>query len=120
MPLVDLTRVARCLNFGPNLHPHTCTFVYVSSEEYGVCAYAQTCLSLRCSKIRYSTSFMCWLIYFFLQALYLDSITTHHWLIQGCSAVTGENLFVGNDWTIDDIASRIFTMTKNLHVDEDF
>ena len=47
---------------------------------------------------------------FFLQALDLDSITTHHWLIQGCSAVTGENLLLGIDWIIDDIASRIFTM----------
>ncbi|WAR20026.1 ARL2-like protein [Mya arenaria] len=40
----------------------------------------------------------------------LDEITTHHWLIQGCSAVTGENLLEGIDWIIDDIASRIFTM----------
>ena len=53
---------------------------------------------------------------FFLQALDLDSITTHHWLIQGCSAVTGENLLLGIDWIIDDIASRIFSMTKNLHL----
>lgn len=44
------------------------------------------------------------------QALDLDSITTHHWLIQDCSAVTGENLLKGIDWVIDDIASRIFTM----------
>jgi len=45
-----------------------------------------------------------------VQALDLDSIQTHHWLIQDCSAVTGENLLVGIDWVIDDIASRIFTM----------
>ncbi|XP_052767317.1 ADP-ribosylation factor-like protein 2 [Mya arenaria] len=44
------------------------------------------------------------------QGLDLDEITTHHWLIQGCSAVTGENLLEGIDWIIDDIASRIFTM----------
>ncbi|KAF6024332.1 ARL2 [Bugula neritina] len=43
------------------------------------------------------------------QILELDSITTHHWLILGCSAVTGDNLLEGVDWTIDDIASRIFT-----------
>lgn len=40
----------------------------------------------------------------------LDSIKTHHWLILGCSAVTGDNLLKGIDWVIDDIASRIFTM----------
>ena len=44
-----------------------------------------------------------------LQVLDLDSITTHHWLILGCSAVTGDNLLQGVDWTINDIASRIFT-----------
>ncbi|ELU13019.1 hypothetical protein CAPTEDRAFT_143279, partial [Capitella teleta] len=42
--------------------------------------------------------------------LELDNIKSHHWLIQGCSAVTGENLLEGIDWVIDDIASRIFTM----------
>lgn len=44
------------------------------------------------------------------KGLNLDEITTHHWLIQGCSAVTGENLLEGIDWVVDDIASRIFTM----------
>ncbi|XP_022333651.1 ADP-ribosylation factor-like protein 2 [Crassostrea virginica] len=44
------------------------------------------------------------------ELLDLDSIKTHHWLILGCSAVTGENLLKGIDWVIDDIASRIFTM----------
>ncbi|KAJ8308114.1 hypothetical protein KUTeg_012988 [Tegillarca granosa] len=44
------------------------------------------------------------------EALDLDSIKTHHWLIQGCSAVTGDNLLKGIDWIIDDISSRIFTM----------
>ncbi|XP_067681058.1 ADP-ribosylation factor-like protein 2 [Haliotis asinina] len=43
-------------------------------------------------------------------ALELDDIKTHHWLIQDCSAVTGEHLLEGIDWVIDDIASRIFTM----------
>ncbi len=46
----------------------------------------------------------------FFQALELDNIKTHHWLIQDCSAMTGENLLTGIDWIIDDIASRIFTM----------
>lgn len=44
------------------------------------------------------------------KCLNLDEITTHHWLIQDCSAVTGANLLQGIDWIIDDIASRIFTM----------
>lgn len=43
------------------------------------------------------------------QALELDSIHSHHWCIQGCSAVTGENLLPGIDWLLDDISSRIFT-----------
>lgn len=47
---------------------------------------------------------------FTFQGLNLDEITTHHWLIQDCSAVTGDNLLEGIDWIIDDIASRIFTM----------
>uniref|UniRef100_A0A8C9H0Z0 ADP-ribosylation factor-like protein 2 n=1 Tax=Piliocolobus tephrosceles TaxID=591936 RepID=A0A8C9H0Z0_9PRIM len=34
---------------------------------------------------------------------------SHHWCIQGCSAVTGENLLPGIDWLLDDISSRIFT-----------
>ncbi|KAI0211999.1 ADP-ribosylation factor-like protein 2 [Lamellibrachia satsuma] len=44
------------------------------------------------------------------EALELDNIKSHHWLIQGCSAVTGENLLQGVDWITNDIASRIFTM----------
>ena len=44
------------------------------------------------------------------QVLELDKIVTHHWMILGCSAVSGMNLLEGIDWTIDDIASRIFTM----------
>ncbi|XP_031566177.1 ADP-ribosylation factor-like protein 2 [Actinia tenebrosa] len=44
------------------------------------------------------------------QALNLDSIKSHHWQIQGCSAVTGEKLLEGIDWLITDIASRIFTL----------
>jgi len=44
------------------------------------------------------------------EALELDQIKSHHWLILDCSAVTGKNLLKGIDWIIDDIASRIFTM----------
>lgn len=44
------------------------------------------------------------------EALDLDNIKSHHWIILGCSAVTGENLLKGVDWLIADIASRIFTL----------
>ncbi|XP_046847507.1 ADP-ribosylation factor-like protein 2 [Xenia sp. Carnegie-2017] len=44
------------------------------------------------------------------QVLELDSIKTHHWHIQWCSAITGENLLLGIDWLVEDIASRVFTM----------
>ncbi|XP_044536470.1 ADP-ribosylation factor-like protein 2 isoform X2 [Gracilinanus agilis] len=43
------------------------------------------------------------------EILELDAIRSHHWCIQGCSAVTGENLLLGVDWLLDDISSRIFT-----------
>uniref|UniRef100_A0A8V5GLZ1 ADP-ribosylation factor-like protein 2 n=2 Tax=Melopsittacus undulatus TaxID=13146 RepID=A0A8V5GLZ1_MELUD len=41
------------------------------------------------------------------EALELDSIRSHHWCIQGCSAFTGHNLLPGIDWLLDDIASRV-------------
>ncbi|ALC45458.1 Arf84F [Drosophila busckii] len=44
------------------------------------------------------------------EILRLDDITTHHWLVAGVSAVTGEKLLSSMDWLIDDIAKRIFTL----------
>ncbi|GAB5591199.1 ADP-ribosylation factor-like protein 2 [Umbelopsis nana] len=44
------------------------------------------------------------------EALNLDAIKSHHWNIQACSAVTGENLLTGMDWVVGDIASRIYMM----------
>jgi len=44
------------------------------------------------------------------ESLDLDSIKTHHWKIVWCSAVTGENLLEGMDWTLQDISARIFTL----------
>ncbi|CAG8561156.1 27322_t:CDS:2, partial [Dentiscutata erythropus] len=44
------------------------------------------------------------------QGLDLNSIVTHHWAIQSCSAVTGENLLRGTDWIVGDIASRIYLL----------
>lgn len=44
------------------------------------------------------------------EVLDLDQIKTHHWIIVGVSAVTGEKLLYAVDWLIDDIAKRIFTL----------
>jgi ADP-ribosylation factor-like protein 2 len=44
------------------------------------------------------------------EALDLQSIKTHHWQIQACSAVTGTNLLEGINWMTTDISSRIFTL----------
>eukprot|EP01114_Cavostelium_apophysatum_P004951 TRINITY_DN15446_c0_g1_i1.p1 TRINITY_DN15446_c0_g1~~TRINITY_DN15446_c0_g1_i1.p1 ORF type:complete len:195 (-),score=46.99 TRINITY_DN15446_c0_g1_i1:117-701(-) len=33
-----------------------------------------------------------------------------HWVIQSCSAVTGDGLLEGIDWLVNDIASRIFML----------
>ena len=38
----------------------------------------------------------------------LDKIENRHWFIQGCSAFTGEGLFEGIEWLINDIAKRIY------------
>jgi ADP-ribosylation factor-like protein 2 len=37
-------------------------------------------------------------------------MSSHHWSILGCSAVTGDGLAEGFDWVVSDIASRIFLM----------
>eukprot|EP00045_Choanoeca_perplexa_P005252 m.44506 g.44506 ORF g.44506 m.44506 type:complete len:185 (+) comp13019_c0_seq4:87-641(+) len=42
------------------------------------------------------------------EALELDKLSSYHWQIQGCSAVTGEKLIEGMDWIVEDIASRIY------------
>jgi len=44
------------------------------------------------------------------EILGLEKITTHHWIIINCSAITGLNLLKGIDWLIDDISKRIFTL----------
>lgn len=41
-------------------------------------------------------------------ALQLGLLTTHHWAIKPCSAVTGDNLLDGLQWLIQDIASHIY------------
>ncbi|TRM68616.1 GTP-binding protein [Schizophyllum amplum] len=42
------------------------------------------------------------------QAIELPAIRSHHWKIQPCSAVTGENLVQGLDWVVDDVAGRLY------------
>ncbi|CAG8667260.1 10293_t:CDS:2 [Acaulospora colombiana] len=44
-------------------------------------------------------------------ALDLRSIKTHNWKICSCSAITGENLFVGLDWAVTDVAGRLYYST---------
>jgi len=44
------------------------------------------------------------------QILDLDAIVTHHWMVVGVSAVTGDKLLSAVDWLLDDIAKRIFTL----------
>ncbi|XP_063932254.1 ADP-ribosylation factor-like protein 2 [Zophobas morio] len=41
----------------------------------------------------------------------LQKIKTHHWYIQECSAVTGENLVTGIRWVVKDVCSRIFLLS---------
>jgi ADP-ribosylation factor-like protein 2 len=45
-------------------------------------------------------------------ALDLHSVemSSRHWTIFGCSAMTGEGLALGFDWLVDDISSRVFIM----------
>lgn len=42
------------------------------------------------------------------QALELDKILTHNWIIVGCSAITGENLTKGLGWVVQDARDRLF------------
>ncbi|KAG5351998.1 ADP-ribosylation factor-like protein 2 [Termitomyces sp. T112] len=42
------------------------------------------------------------------QTLGLGSITTHHWKIWPCSAVTGANLVEALDWVVGDVATRLY------------
>ncbi|XP_055377621.1 ADP-ribosylation factor-like protein 2 [Condylostylus longicornis] len=44
------------------------------------------------------------------EILNLDAIVTHHWIVVGVSAVTGDKLLSAVDWMLDDIAKRIFTL----------
>ncbi|KAJ3411631.1 ADP-ribosylation factor-like protein 2 [Chytridiales sp. JEL 0842] len=44
------------------------------------------------------------------EILELDKISTHHWHIEGCSAMVGDNLLCGMDWIVEDIASRVFML----------
>lgn len=43
-----------------------------------------------------------------IKALDLPGIKSHQWRIQPCSAVTGDNLFKGLDWVVDDVGTRLY------------
>lgn len=43
-----------------------------------------------------------------VQALELDSIKSHAWKIQACSAKTGENLLEGFDWVTKEVSNRLY------------
>ena len=38
----------------------------------------------------------------------LDTIKSHSWRIQSCSAVTGKNLLQGLDWTVKEVSQRVY------------
>ncbi|KAF2077807.1 hypothetical protein CYY_000852 [Polysphondylium violaceum] len=40
----------------------------------------------------------------------LESLSTHHWEIKSCSAVTGQGLEEGIEWVVNDIISRCFIL----------
>lgn len=40
--------------------------------------------------------------------LQLSAVSSHHWRVVPCSAVTGHNLSAGIDWALDDVAARVF------------
>ncbi|EUC67455.1 GTP-binding ADP-ribosylation factor-like protein Arl2, putative [Rhizoctonia solani AG-3 Rhs1AP] len=42
------------------------------------------------------------------EALDLPAIRSHHWKIQPCSAVTGENVQAGLEWAVSDVAQRVY------------
>lgn len=42
------------------------------------------------------------------QTLQLDTIKSHTWKIQSCSAVIGENLLEGLDWAVSDCSKRLY------------
>ncbi|CAE6485419.1 unnamed protein product [Rhizoctonia solani] len=42
------------------------------------------------------------------EALDLPSIRSHHWRIQSCSAITGENVQAGLEWAVSDVARRVY------------
>lgn len=44
----------------------------------------------------------------FKKALGLQLIRTHNWKIMPCSAVTGRNVQEALDWTVNDVADRLY------------
>ena len=44
------------------------------------------------------------------QVLELSAMGTRHWQITACSAVTGQGLLDGIDWTVNDVRNRRFLL----------
>jgi hypothetical protein len=52
------------------------------------------------------------------QALDLPSIQSHRWLVQPCSAYTGDKLVDGLDWLVRDVADRVYYSSPAIPVEE--
>jgi hypothetical protein len=52
------------------------------------------------------------------QALDLPSIQSHRWLVQPCSAYTGDKLVDGLDWLVQDVAGRVYYSSPAIPVEE--
>ncbi|KAH8088454.1 ADP-ribosylation factor family-domain-containing protein [Filobasidium floriforme] len=51
-------------------------------------------------------------------ALDLPSIQSHRWLVQPCSAYTGDKLVDGLDWLVQDVADRVYYSSPAIPVEE--
>ncbi|KAG8923708.1 ADP-ribosylation factor-like protein 2 [Tulasnella sp. 418] len=52
-------------------------------------------------------------------ALNLTAIKMHNWKILSCSAVTGHNLLEGIDWTVKEVAERLYYSTATTKPNTD-
>ncbi len=49
-----------------------------------------------------------------MQALSLQSIVSHRWVIHPCSAYTGTGLDAGLDWLVKEVAGRLYWSGLNV------
>ena len=52
------------------------------------------------------------------QTLDLPSIQSHRWLVQPCSAYTGDKLVDGLAWLVQDVADRVYYSSPAIPVEE--